>query len=55
MGGVKHAEVVHARILEPDSCKKKKKNQPSKVFKIKCFNKVVGFCDTNQAISRQLN
>jgi hypothetical protein len=52
MGGVKHAEVVHARILEPDSCKT---NQPNKVFEIKCFNKVVGFCDTKQAISRQLN
>jgi hypothetical protein len=34
MGGVKHAEVVHARILEPDSCKT---NQPNKVFEIKCF------------------
>jgi hypothetical protein len=23
MGGMKHAEVIHARILEPDSCKTK--------------------------------
>jgi hypothetical protein len=47
MGGMKHAEVIHARILEPDSCKT---NQPSKVLK-----KAVGFCDTNQSVSRQLN
>ena len=53
MRGVKHTEVVHGCILEPDYCK----TINHKVFKINCANKAVALCASSQAIKnwRQLN